>query len=160
MSHTLGPRTKAIIWKEHGSDPLANLGEPPREAGGNWGHTHLWQMFQEFVPSQGHWCWQVSFWNLSFNLLAKGPGSCPPVYGHQYWDTSGQVKQLAQLGHSPTHQQASCLKTSCALSLATTCLRPPEGLGPRPTHQYTSTSPGIPSSGSTGTWLHPPVGWH
>ena len=49
ISHALGPRAEAVIWKEPGSDLPADLGEPPREAGGNWsspwGHRHWWQTF-------------------------------------------------------------------------------------------------------------------
>ena len=34
-TYTLGPRAETVIWKEPGSDPPADLGESPREAGGN-----------------------------------------------------------------------------------------------------------------------------
>ena len=31
LSHTIGPRAEAIIWKEPGSDPQAEVGESPRK---------------------------------------------------------------------------------------------------------------------------------
>ena len=49
ISHTLSPSTEAVIWKEPGSDPLADLREPPGAAGGNWDSP------------QGHRCWQQPF---------------------------------------------------------------------------------------------------
>ena len=36
ISYTPGPRTEAVVRREPGSDLSADLGEPPREAGGNW----------------------------------------------------------------------------------------------------------------------------
>lgn len=48
-----------------GSDPLAYLGEPLKEAEGNWddpGDIDAGDSdFGEPVPPQGHWCWQVLF---------------------------------------------------------------------------------------------------
>lgn len=48
-SHTLSPRAKAVIWKDPRADPLADLGESPREAGGK--QDSLWE----------HRCWQQPF---------------------------------------------------------------------------------------------------
>ena len=36
ISHAPGPRAEAVISKEPGSDPPADLGESPGEAGGSW----------------------------------------------------------------------------------------------------------------------------
>ena len=35
ISHVLRPSTEAVIGKEHGSDSLDDLREPPQETGGN-----------------------------------------------------------------------------------------------------------------------------
>ena len=49
ISHVLGPRARAVIWKEPGSYPSADLGESTGQAGDNWsspwGHRHWWQLF-------------------------------------------------------------------------------------------------------------------
>ena len=49
ISHTPGPRAEAVIWKEPGSDPPADVGEAPGETGGDWsslwGHRHWWHPF-------------------------------------------------------------------------------------------------------------------
>ena len=36
ISHAPSPSTESVVWKEPGSDPLADLGEPPGEERGNW----------------------------------------------------------------------------------------------------------------------------
>ena len=64
ISHTLGPRAEAVIWKEPRSDTLANLGETPREKGGNWsspgdmdtGGSHSGELFYQVdtVVSKHH----------------------------------------------------------------------------------------------------------
>lgn len=49
-SHAVSLRAEAIVWKEAYSDLLANLGEPPRETGGNWDTPWGWT------------CWWQNFW--------------------------------------------------------------------------------------------------
>lgn len=76
ISHTLRPSTEAVIWKDPGSDLLAGLRKPLREAGGNWGSPwrsrHWWQPFGELIISWRHWCWQVRFWNPPCSLFLPG----------------------------------------------------------------------------------------
>ena len=49
ISHALGLRAEAAVWKEPRLEPPADLGKPPIEAGGNWsspwGHRHWGQPF-------------------------------------------------------------------------------------------------------------------
>lgn len=93
------------------------------------------------------------FRNL-LRLLAKDlamPTSLwAPVLGHL------RPSQASSPAGAQPHSPAGLL---CPESTAMTHLCPPRGLGLRPTHQYTSTSPGIPFS-SIRTWLQPPVGWY
>ena len=75
------PRLRAgtVIWKVPGSDLLADLGEPPKEAGGNWdsaGDIDT-KNFGEFILPQGHWCGQLLFWSPLSSLLKLGPS--PPT---------------------------------------------------------------------------------
>lgn len=61
--HIIGSRSEAIIWKQAMSDPLAALGEPQGEAGGNWascGRCRHCQSFLKSVPPWGWRCWQAS----------------------------------------------------------------------------------------------------
>lgn len=76
ISHALGPRAEAVIWKEPESDSTADLRGPPGQTGGNWsspgnidtGGSH----FGEHILPHGHWFW-LPFWSLPSTLLALGP---------------------------------------------------------------------------------------
>lgn len=80
--------TRADGSKEPGSDLPADLGESPREAGGNWsscwGKDTAGSHSGEPVLPWGHWCWKMPFWNTPSSLLMSGPSSLhphPPVLG-------------------------------------------------------------------------------
>ena len=104
--------TKEDGSKEPGSDPRPDLGESPREAGGNWsshwgkdtGGSH----FGEPVLPCGHWCWQAPFWNTPSSVI-NVRSQLPPPPIHKCWDSSGQATN--QVGHSSTHQQTGHLNT-------------------------------------------------
>lgn len=74
VSHTLSANAEAFIRKEHGFNPLADLEETIREAGGNFeypwdvdtGDSHLEELFLPGENSR----WQASFWNPLSSLLA------------------------------------------------------------------------------------------
>lgn len=76
------------------SDPLAALGEPQGEAGGNWAscgrHRH-WQSFLKSTLPWGWRCWQASFWNSPSSVLV--PGSGP---NHQWVSTRTRTPQPLQ----------------------------------------------------------------
>ena len=95
ISHAPGPRAKEVIWKKPGSDPPADLREPPHEAGEtgahpgntNTGGSHSW----ELVLPHGHLCWQVPFWNPPWRLLVPDPSPT-----HQPVSTSAEMSQAKQ----------------------------------------------------------------
>ena len=69
ISHALSPNAQAVIWKEPGSDSLADLGEPSGEAGGNW------------LSSRGHRCWQHQYLGAHSNkrtLVLEAPFCSTP----------------------------------------------------------------------------------
>ena len=55
ISHPPSPSTEKVLWMKPGSDPLAYLGEPLKEAEGNWdapwGHRCWWQWFSGVCPT-------------------------------------------------------------------------------------------------------------
>lgn len=57
ISQVQGHRTEAVIWKETGSDLLADLGEFSRVAGGHW-NSHCRQRY-----------WKLPFWELKAKWL-------------------------------------------------------------------------------------------
>ena len=114
ISHIPRPREEAIIWKKQGSDPFAALVKSPEEKGKTTVHVvdtdPGGRHYRELTLSNERWCWQASFWKSPSSLLAPGPSPT-----HQPAGTSigtPQAKQLAGQQHSPTYQQAGCLKTS------------------------------------------------
>ena len=160
ISHVLGPRAETVIWREPGLDLLSYLGISPREAGGNWsspwGHRH-WQK-----PFWGaHFTtWilvQEPFWNPPSSLLTSGPSSAPIQQSVGISSGTPQAKELTGCGHSPTHQQRGCLKTSWAHRHPWTLLCPPGGPGPSPTHQCTGSRTRTSRILQPGTWIHPLV---
>ena len=112
--------------KEPGSDPPADLGESPREAGGNWssrwGKDTAGSHSGEPVLLWGHWCWQVPFWNTPSSLLMSGPRSLHPP------PTSAgtpQARQLTRWDTAPTTSRQGTLtplspQQSLNMTLATT----------------------------------------
>ena len=121
ISHVLGPRAEAVIWKESGSDPptdLENLLERQKATLAHLGDIDTGRShFGELVLPCGHWCWHSPFRNPPSSLWTSGPS---PTHAHQPIGTStgtSQAKQLNGQGHSPTHQQTGCLKTLWAHSL-------------------------------------------
>ena len=102
ISHDLGSRAEAVIWKEPGSDPPTDLEKSPREVEGNWsslwGHKHWWQPF---------WGTPSALWTtVLVSTVLESSQSCPPSYRHQYWDASAQA--MGQ-GHSPMYKHICCL---------------------------------------------------
>ena len=84
ISHTPRLCAEGVIWKEPGSEPLANLGEIPGKSRGTWdspwdreaSSSHFWKL----VLPRGHWCWQAPFWSPPHSMLALGtflPASGP-----------------------------------------------------------------------------------
>lgn len=77
---------EAVIWKTSGSDPHANLGEPPREAGGNYK------------------CWLQPFWGAhstmkTLMLASTILESClPPISARSLPTTSGLAPVPGQRG--------------------------------------------------------------
>lgn len=71
ISYAPGPSAEAVVLKE-----ITDLGEFPREAGGNWGSWEQrcwWQAFWgacSTLMTLRHW--QASFWNPPSSLLAPG----------------------------------------------------------------------------------------
>ena len=102
-------RSSNLKW----SDPPADLGESPIEAGGKWssprGHGCWRQPFWELVLPEGHWCWQGPFWNPPSSLLALGPAPSISLLAPVL--RMPQAKQLVRWRHRATYQQAGCLKT-------------------------------------------------
>ena len=132
ISHFLRPKAKAVIWTKPESDPLANLGMFPWEAGGtslglttatnsedpDFGSSH----FGELILPWRQLCWQVPFgilplgysaWTqFTHQLVFTGPGT-------------SQVKWPPGLAHAVIHLQVGCHRNPQTLFI----------LGPSPTHK-------------------------
>ena len=110
-SFTPSTSTEAAIWKAPGSDQLADLGEPPREAGGNWDSPGDIDAggspYCKLILLCWYWHWQIPFWNPPFSLLALGttqPTSAPIAV------VSRQVAQPAMPEACPTYQCTCSIK--------------------------------------------------
>ena len=90
------PQHRTVIWKEPGSDPLADLGGPPGEAGGNWNtpweKRHWWQSFWGARSSTITLVWQVPFCNPPARRLA--PGTWPHPQQQKLPRTLSQTDSL------------------------------------------------------------------
>ena len=64
------PKAEAVVWKEPGSEPFADLGEPPREAGSKWSSLGTQMLVAVIVLPQGHCCRQPQFWIFGIFYLA------------------------------------------------------------------------------------------
>ena len=82
--------------------PLADLGELPREGGGNWGSLcrhRCWQkLFGKFIVWWEHRFWPVPLWNHPSSLFV--PGTYPPTISYK----TPWAEKPAALGSLPTHQ--------------------------------------------------------
>ena len=70
------PYAEAAVWKESGSDILADLRESCGETGGSWDSpwelTCLWQLFHYLSLPCWRRPWWLLFWNSPSSLLAPG----------------------------------------------------------------------------------------
>ena len=94
ISHTLRPSAEAVIWKEPGSDPPADLRESP---GGNWsspwGHRLRWSCFGDLVLPQKHWYWQTLDRSPPSSLFLPG-AHLPTSQSEPVLRPSGSSSQL------------------------------------------------------------------
>ena len=99
ISHVPGPKTEAAIWKEPRSDPSADLGESPGEAGDNLnllsGHRHWQQKLWGAHSATLTLVLAGAICNPPSSLLAFSFGTQPQLHPrnstHQYWNISGQT---------------------------------------------------------------------
>ena len=63
ISHALRPSAEAVIWQKPEGDPLADLGEPPREAGGNCIYIYIYIYF--FFSG----IWRINIVKMSVTIL-------------------------------------------------------------------------------------------
>ena len=106
VSHTLRPSTEEVIWKELVSDPLADLGELPREAGGECNSprdldaasSHFGSLFYHEDTGMGKHHLKV------LPLVNQCQGLTFPPSGH-HKSQDPQVMQTATLGYIATHQR-------------------------------------------------------
>lgn len=107
ISHELRPSAEPVNWKEPGSDPFADLGEPSRAAGDNWSslweHTYWHQKFEELALPQGYWDWQVPFWSPLSTLLALE--ACPPTSRPATGPSGHIASHAGTWPHLPAGQQ-------------------------------------------------------
>ena len=106
VSHALRPSPEEVLWKELVSDPLADLGELPREAGGECisprdldaGSSHSGSLFYHEDTGMGKHHLKV----LPLENQCQGLTFLPS--GH-HKSQGPQVMQPATLGYSAIHQR-------------------------------------------------------
>ena len=146
ISHAISPRAEATIWKEwkeRVSDPLADLGKPPGEAGTNCNPPGNSHSGSSFFP-QGHWCWRAPFWSSPSSLAEPGaylptskPTPVPETIGQEARQTGTQPHP--PVGHTPsiwgTQPAEPGRGTANEQAGATVCGEPGSqpGQGPAPT---------------------------
>ena len=147
ISHTPRLCAEGVIWKEPGSEPLANLGEIPGKSRGTWdspwdreaSSSHFWKL----VLPRGHWCWQAPFWSPPHSMLALGtflpasgptPPPDPKTLQPVFWRPALQIKWY---GNQPQISQApwpaildATLSTNGLATSAWDRACPPTGSGP------------------------------
>ena len=98
----LQPSTEAEVWKEPESDPLSDLGESPREAGGNLDSS--WAEMLAVTISGSSLCRQ----DTTAGKLHLADEHHELIYPSVGWPSPGTpwVLQPATWGQSPAHQQA------------------------------------------------------
>ena len=160
ISQALSPKAGTVIWKWPGSDSLADLGEPPEEARGNWnfssGHRNWQQPFLGARSTNRTLVLASTVLESSFSLIStrdllvhKQAGTVPRFPGpwsQPLGDSAGwhQLQVPSVLaprcsGHSYSNQWAST-------SLGP--LRPKPAIpGPSPATSTQSPAPGPP-------WAH------
>ena len=107
-SQAPGPRAEEVIRQEPGSDPPADLREPPieAEATGAAMTAIFGSLFYHKDTSDG----KGHFGILLLVYQPQDPAlPLPKSLWQQYWDISGQAE--GSMGHIPTLQKTGCLKT-------------------------------------------------
>ena len=155
ISYTPNPSTEAVIWKDPGSDSVADLREPPGEAEAigtpardiDTGSSH----FGKLILSQGQYIYSITiliycqalFWSPSLTYQHWGL-TCPPVGWHQPGDPLGPAASTSEPALS--HHPRPCSQISWYPVLPTFRLTP--AAGPfRTLHSQLSWDLALPTSG-------------
>ena len=148
ISDALGPSTEAVIWKESGSDPPADPGEPSKEAGGHW--SSPW----------GHRHWRQPLWGTHSTtctmVLAKSHSVILPL-PYQPQDPAPTTSLLVPgLGHSQSPWDPAPLNSGKAPAQESPVLltsKPDLALGPALPTSGRTPAPGKPQPHSL--WTEP-----